>query len=191
MQKPNVSQSLLKDYLDYYNPEVKGCGLAIYNRYYLKLPTPASDTMKLGVYFEYMATGYKHDSEPAPEPEIVYKGTPKEKLASDYERANQSANLFKEIVKKHNIDIISNGEYMKFDGSSGISDIRANWNGEECIIDLKYTALFDDKFNDYGWHTESLVYKSKLLLQPIHYKYLSKKIYNNPDIPFFHNQLSM
>lgn len=185
MQKPNVSQSLLKDYLDYYNPEVKGCGLAIYNRYYLKLPTPASDTMKLGVYFEYMATGYKHDSEPAPEPEIVYKGTPKEKLASDYERANQSANLFKEIVKKHNIDIISKGEYMKFDGSSGISDIRAKWNGEECIIDLKYTALFDDKFNDYGWHTESLVYKSKLLLQPIHYKYLSKKIYNNPDIPFY------
>jgi hypothetical protein len=74
---------------------------------------------------------------------------------------------------------------MNHNDASGISDIRARWNGEECIIDLKYTSLFDDKFNDYGWHTESLPYKSKLLLQPIHYKYLARKIYNIEDIPFY------
>jgi hypothetical protein len=71
------------------------------------------------------------------------------------------------------------------DGSSGILDIRADWNGEDCIIDLKYSALFDDKFNPYGWHTDSLVYKSNLLLQPIHYKYLIEKKEGIKDIPFY------
>ena len=74
---------------------------------------------------------------------------------------------------------------MLHDGASGISDIRANWDGEECIIDVKYTSLFDDKFNEYGWHTESLVFKSKLLLQPIHYKYLARKKFNQDNIPFY------
>jgi hypothetical protein len=185
MQKPNLSQSLLKAYLDYYDDNVKGCGLALHKQYFEKLPTPQSDTQKLGTYFEYMATGYCHDKDNPPQPEMVYKGTAKEKMAADYERATQSAALYQSIIKTHNIEIISYGEYMNYDGASGISDIRAKWNGEECIIDLKYTALFDDKFNEYGWHTESLVYKSKLLLQPIHYKYLIKKLHGIENIPFY------
>ena len=185
MEKPRLSQSLLKDYLDYYDHNVQECGVKIRNRHFLKIPTPQTDTQKLGVYFEYMATGYKHPDAPTPEPEMVYKGTPKQKMAADYERATQSALKFKEIVEKHNIKILSFGEYLKYDGASGIVDIMAEWNGEKCIIDLKYTGLFDDKFNEYGWHTESLPYKSKLLLQPIHYKYLVKKIEGVEDMPFY------
>ena len=185
MQKPNLSQSLLKDYLDYYDENVKSCGLAIRKRHFEKIPTPQSEVQKLGTYFEYIATGYCHDQNNPPQPKISYKGTSREALAVDYDRANKSAELYKEIIKKHGIQIIKYGEYMNYDGSSGISDIRAKWNGEECIIDLKFTALFDDKFNDYGWHTESLVYKSKLLLQPIHYKYLIKKIHGIENIPFY------
>jgi len=185
MQKPNISQSLLKSYLDYYDENVKGCGIELKNRYFEKISTPPSDVQKLGVYFEYMATGYHHHSESVPEPEMVYKGTPKEKMAADYERATKSAELFKEMLVKHNINVIAYGEYMNYDGASGITDIYAEWNGEECIIDLKYTSLFDDKFNEYGWHTESLPYKSKLLLQPIHYKYLARKLKNIDDIPFY------
>lgn len=185
MQKPNLSQSLLKEYLDYYDENVKGCGVQLRKRYFEKISTPPSDVQKLGVFFEYMATGYHHQNEPIPEPEMVYKGTAKEKMAADYERAVKSAELFKEMLKSHNIEVIKYGEYMNHDGSSGISDIYAKWNGEECIIDLKYTSLFDDKFNEYGWHTESLPYKSKLLLQPIHYKYLSRHLKNIDDIPFY------
>jgi hypothetical protein len=185
MQKPNLSQSLLKEYLDYYDENVKGCGLALHKKYFQKLPTPQSDTQRLGVYFEYKCTGYIREGDPIPEPELVYKGTPKEKMAVDYERATKSAELFKKMLKDHNINVIKYGEYMSHNGVSGISDIRANWNGEECIIDIKYTSLFDDKFNEYGWHTESLVYKSKLLLQPIHYKYLMSQISGVENMPFY------
>lgn len=185
MQKPNLSQSLLKDYLDYYDHNVNECGVKIRNRHYLRIPTPQSDVQRLGVYFEYMATGYKHPDQPTPEPDMVYKGTAKEKMSAEYERATQSALKFKEIVEKHQIKILSFGQYFNYERASGITDIIADWQGEECIIDLKYTSLFDDKFNDYGWHTESLQYKSKLLLQPIHYKYLMRKIKGVEDMPFY------
>ena len=185
MQKPNLSQSLLKAYLDYYSEDVKGCGLALYKQFFQKIPTPQSETQKLGVYFEYLCTGYLRDGEEVPEPKVVYKGTPKEKLSAEYERAQLSAELYKRVIETHDINILGKGEYFNHDAVSGITDLRANWMGEECIIDLKYTALFDDKFNEYGWHTESLIYKSKLLLQPIHYKYLMRRIKGVDNMPFY------
>lgn len=185
MQKPNISQSLLKAYVDFFDDNVKGCGIQLRKQFFEKIPMPQSDVQKLGVYFEYMATGYRNMRDPMPEPEMVYKGTAKERLAADYERANLSALKFKEIIEKHGIKVISYGEYFIHDGVSMITDVIAEWNGELCIIDMKYTSLFDDKFNEYGWHTESLVYKSKLLLQPIHYKYLFRKIKGIENVPFY------
>jgi hypothetical protein len=183
--KPRLSQSLLKDYVDYYDQNTNGCGLYIWKKHFEKIPTTQSDTQKLGVYFEYLCTGYLREGEQAPQPEMVYKGTPKEKMAADYERATQSAQLFKRMIEYHNIKILKVGEYLLHNNSSGILDIRAEWGGEECVIDIKYTSLFDDKFNPYGWHTESLIYKSSLLLQPIHYKYLIEKMEGKPNIPFY------
>ena len=185
MTKPNISQSLLKGLTDYFDDNVKDCGFLIRKRYFEKIKTEPTSVQKLGLYFEYMATGYHNLNEPLPEPELVYKNTAKEKLSADYERANASALLYKEIIKKHNIEVISNGQYFNQDETSMITDVVAMWNGEKCIIDMKYTSLFDDKFSDYGWHTESLPYKSKLLLQPIHYKYMIRKMEGIEDIPFY------
>lgn len=185
MNKPNLSQSLLKAYVDYYDENTNGCGVELRKRFFEKIPTPSSDAQKLGIYFEYMATGYHQENQPLPVAEIVYKGMPKEKMSVEYERATKSAMLFKEMISQHNIEIIKYGEYMCYEECSGISDIYAKWNGEDCIIDVKYTALFDDKFSEYGWHTESLPFKSKLLLQPIHYKWLIRKLKGIEDIPFY------
>lgn len=185
MIKPNISKSLLGGLLDYFDDNVKDCGVALRKRYFEKIKTEPSAVQKLGIYFEYMATGYHHMSEPTPEAQYVYKNTAKEKLAVEYERANQSAALFKQIVQKHGIEVISYGQYYLHDGSSMITDIVANWQGEKCVIDVKYTSLFDDKFNEFGWHTESLPYKSKLMLQPIHYKYLFRKMEGIDNIPFY------
>ena len=185
LSMPNLSQSLLKAYVDYYDENVKGCGLKIRKQYFEKIPAESGEAAKLGIYFEYLVTNYVREGDAIPQPKMVYKGTPKEKLAVDYERAQESSIMAKQILKKHGIEILQVGEYMKHDGCSGISDIRAKWNGEECIIDLKYTALIDDKFSEYGWHTESLVYKPKQLLQPIHYKYLVKHIHGIEDVPFY------
>jgi hypothetical protein len=186
MQKPNLSQSLIKAFYCYEELNSTTCGLALRKQFFEKIPIEQSDSMKLGTYFEYMATGYCHDPLNPPQAEMVYKGTPKEKLSADYERATKSAELYKEIIKKHNIEILSYGEYLFHEDCSGILDIRANWMGEECIIDLKYTALFDDKWSDYGWDNEKLSTNYKQLLQPIHYKYLMRKIKGVHDMPFYY-----
>ena len=185
MNTPNISQSLLKGYLDYTDDNVQDCGIAFRKRYLERIKTEPSAVQKLGLYFEYKATGYHNMNEPVPQAVVVYKGTSKEKLAAEYERANTSALFFKEIIQKHKIEVLSYGQYFLQDGSSMITDIIANWNGEKCIIDVKYTSLFDDKFNEYGWHTESLPYKSKLMLQPVHYKWLYREIHGEENIPFY------
>jgi hypothetical protein len=185
LKKPNLSKSLLGELNDYYHPDKQACGLVIRKKYFEGQSTPQSDVQKLGTYFEYLATGYVRAGDPTPEPEYVYKGTAKEKLSADYERATQSAELFKKIIKEHNIQITKKGEYMLYEGSSGISDVRANWNGEDCIIDIKYTSLFDDKWSEYGWYTERLPEKDSLLLQPLHYKYLINKLEGITNIPFY------
>lgn len=139
--KPNLSQSLLKAYVDYYDDNTRECGLKIWKQYFLKLPTQPSEAARLGIFFEYKATEYVREGDPIPKPKMVYAGTAKEKMALDYERAADSAELFKRMAKDLGIEILAKGEYMKHDDCSGISDIRAMWKGEECIIDLKYSGL--------------------------------------------------
>jgi hypothetical protein len=184
MIKPKISQSLLKALTSYHNDDVRDCGRALFYQFFERVRTKPSDVMKLGIYFEYKCTGYAPTPEEIPQAERVYVGTAREKIATDYERAEKSALLYRELLEHYNIKVIEYAKHLEFDGSTGLIDIIANFNGEDCIIDLKYTSLIDDKFTDYGWHTPSLQYKSMLMTQPIHYKYLAKKIYGK-DYPFY------
>ena len=156
----------------------------LYKHYY-GLQGEPSMAMKLGTYFEYLATGYVHPSDTAPEPEYSYQGTKNEKLSAPYQKAKDSVVLFKKMLTAHKVQVTKIGEYMKFDGCSGISDIRANIDGVDSIIDTKYTAMIDDKWSDYGWDTDRLPEKHKTLMQPIHYKYLMQKIHGIKDMPFY------
>lgn len=183
MTIPNLSQSVLKDFYMYFaNRE---CGKALYFRHYEKIRHEPSEVQKLGIYFEYLVTGYIPKGETVPEPKIVYKGTKNEGVAQAYKNAQESAQLCKQMLSAYGINILSVGEYILVDGCSGLLDIRGRYQGKEIIIDLKYTALMEDKFNDYGWHTESLVFKRHLLLQPTHYKYLKRKQDGIHNIPFY------
>ena len=44
--------------------------------------------------------------------------------------------------------------------------------GQVVIIDLKATGLLEDKFSEFGWQLDNLGNKTKLITQPIHYKYI-------------------
>jgi hypothetical protein len=55
--------------------------------------------------------------------------------------------------------------------------------GQKFIVDIKSTGLLDDKWNEYGWNLDNLGNKSKIITQPIHYKYLGQKLYGE-DMPF-------
>jgi len=187
MKLPKISQSLMKNYVDYLNE--KECGLFFQAKYITKDPeaqTPPSEAMELGIYFEYLCTGALPKSGVIPEPEVVYKGKPNEKLSAPYERVVQSANNFKKIIEHYNIEILNVGLDLNDGEISGVVDIDAMWNGERVFIDLKYSGLIDDKWNETGWDIESLHMKDSLMIQGVHYKLLADRILNVNDIPFYY-----
>ena len=184
---PNISQSLIKAYVDYLNQ--KECGTFFKARYIDKDPDAEgepSDAMKLGIYFEYLCTGALPKNGQIPEPEYVYKGKPNERLAVSYERVQESATIFKKIIETYNIKILEVGKVVVVDGMSGVLDILAEWDGQKVIIDLKYSGLIDDKWNEMGWDLDTIHTKDSLMIQGVHYKLLMNKKDGIEDIPFYY-----
>ena len=189
MKLPRISQSLMKNYVDYLNE--KECGLYFKAKYIDKDPeaqTPPSEAMKLGIYFEYLCTGALPKSGEIPEPDVSYKGQAREKISEPYQRVIESAKIFKRIIEHYDIKIIDKGKYYDDEGMNinGVVDIVAEWDGELVFIDTKYSGLIDDKWNEMGWDVESLHMKDSLMIQGVHYKLLAEKCLNNPDIPFYY-----
>jgi hypothetical protein len=182
-----ISQSLMKGYVDYLNE--KECGLFFKANYIDKDPEaqkPPSDAMKVGIYFEYLCTGALPKSGVIPEPEMAYKGTNREKLAAPYERAQQSAEVFKQIIDHYKIKILDKGIYLETNEMNGVADILAEWDGEQVFIDLKYSGLIDDKWNEMGWDLESLHLKDSIMIQGVHYKLLAERVWGIDNIPFYY-----
>jgi hypothetical protein len=169
----NISQSFLKEFAEYKSGNT--CGLQVKAKYIDGIKFPSSDAMELGNYFEYMATGSLPRDGHTPEAKIVYKGTAKESFSADYQRANDSAELFKKTIEHYAIEIIDTGRVVTQDGMTGIMDIVANWDDRVCIIDTKYSGLIDDKWSDFGWNLDMLPEKHNLMLQPVQYKLLLSK----------------
>ena len=182
-----ISQSFVKEYSKY--KQKKSCGLQVKAKYIDGIKFPSSPTMELGNYFEFMATGCLPRSGEIPAPEMVYKGTAKEKLSTDYERANASAKFFKKVAKELNIEILETGKIITKDNRTGILDIVAKFNNRLCVIDLKYSGLLEDKWSEFGWETESLPYKDNLMIQAVHYTILLAEVcevdYEDIDFYFF------
>jgi hypothetical protein len=175
-----VSQSLMKNFSDY--TQGMECGLVLKAKYVDHIAFPSTDAMRLGQYFEYIATGglpAYGDGTP-PEPELVYKGKPNEKLSTAYERAHGSAQLFKALIKQFDIEIIEVGWAMQHENMSGTADLLVKWDGKYAILDLKYSGLVDDKWNDMGWHKDFLSQKDKIMMQSVHYSILAEKILGEP-----------
>jgi hypothetical protein len=187
MKLPKISQSLMKSYVDYRNG--KECGLFFKARYIDKDPeaqTEPSEAMKLGIYFEYLCTGALPKDGNIPEPDVVYKGKPNEKLSAPYERVLKSVENFKRIFDHYGIKILEKGLVLSDGEISGVIDIFAEWNGKKVFIDTKYSGLIDDKWNEMGWDLDSLHMKDSLMIQGVHYKILAERCLDITDIPFYY-----
>lgn len=184
----NISQSLMKEIYDYRMN--KACGLVLVEKYINKnfdLFKP-SKVMELGNFFEYKAIGATTKSNKVPQPEYLKDG---KTLTQAYKYAEAQVENFKNFMSFNSIKIVSTQEKWVVDGLEGTLDIKALatidikdssgniliQKGEEFIIDLKFTSTINDKYSDFGWHLDRLSEKDKLILQPIHYKFLSRLKY--------------
>jgi len=175
-----ISQSMMKNYVDYLSD--KECGLVFKSKYIDKdYPSTPSEAMKEGIYFEYLCTGGLPRNGIPPEPEYT-----KGKLTLPYERATKAAELFKKIISHYKIKILKVGMVLSSKDKTGILDILAEWDKQKVIIDLKYSGLLDDKWNELGWETESLPNKDRLMIQGVHYKLLGREVLGIDNIPFYY-----
>ncbi len=185
MNKDNlsISQSLLKALTKY--AEKKECGLKVEALYIKGMKGITTDAQALGNWFEYKCTG----ALPSYHPEIPVPKTLKSgKLSVAYERMLKQVENYNYAIKHYNVTEMQTGVNMNWGNITGTADIIAKVNGKKSIIDIKTTALFDDKWNDYGWNTEHLAGefrpKLTLLIQSLHYKWLYKNIYGE-DLDFY------
>lgn len=175
-----ISQSMMKSYVDYLNG--KECGLLFKGKYIDKnVESEPSQSMREGIYFEYLATGGLPRNGQVPEPDRTTKG----ELTAPFKRVEEASQLFKKIFDHYQIKINKVGYSLDAGDMTGIMDIWAEWDGVPCIIDLKYSGLIDDKWNDIGWDTESLPMKDSLMIQGVHYKILVKDALGL-DVPFYY-----
>lgn len=191
-----INQSLVKDLVKYQNGEL--CGLIFMNKWILNQFDGGTKSNTLGHYFEYLCTGAlaKGETEP-PKAEYTKKG----ELSSDFQLAKQQSVFFHELINKFGIKLISAGDKVLADNKwIGTLDILAEWKSfgdyveydftnnpeHKVIIDLKYSGLLEDKWNQYGWHYDTLAKKQGTMLQAKHYKFLFWKKYGfNPPFLFF------
>jgi len=192
-----INQSLVKDLIKYQNDEL--CGLVFHNKWILQQFGGGSKANDLGHYFEWLCTGAlaKGESE-APIPETTKSG----ELTADFKTAKKQAEYFHSLLPKYGIKLLDAGNKIIADDTwIGTLDIEAKWDAifenenlnfdtnnteHKVIIDLKYSGLLNDKWNEFGWHDETLGRKQGTMLQAKHYKFLYWKKYGfNPPFFFF------
>jgi CRISPR/Cas system-associated exonuclease Cas4 (RecB family) len=197
MSKIYINQSLIKDLAKYQNDEE--CGLVLYNKWIFKQLGEGTKANKLGHFFEYLCTGALAKEEiKKPQSDYNKKG----ELSSDFELARKQSVFFQELINKYGIKLLSASDKVLVDDKwIGTLDIVAQWEsisnyidfefGEDnpekkVIIDLKFSGWLDDKWSEYGWHTDTLPKKQGTMLQAKHYKFLFWKKYGfNPPFLFF------
>jgi CRISPR/Cas system-associated exonuclease Cas4 (RecB family) len=193
-----MSQSMIKDLIKY--KEGSLCGLVFQQKWHTGVFGTPSRANRLGQYFEWLATGALPHDKKTPEPEYKKDRT----LATDFEIARNQAIYFKRLIANWDIKIYGTQVNLTVqDKWTGDLDIIVKWEGLKdillemkypyehdprnnehfAIIDLKFTALLEDKWNELGWNIDMLPKKFNTIFQATHYVFLWKKK-NGYKIPF-------
>ena len=181
IKKTKISQSLMKDLISYFKKEI--CGYVLEAKYFKGIQKPATEAMELGNWFEYKATGQL----PRDGKEPIAKTLKNGKLSTSYIRMEEQVENYHKAMKQHGFEIVSTGHvFNKNKIGTGIADVIARKKGKLCIIDIKTTSLFNDKWSEIGWDIDSLEYKDRILIQAVQYSWLAREEFNeDTDFYFF------
>ncbi len=162
-KKVKITQSLMKEFYDYYHGNQ--CGLIFEEKYIHKNyeKFPSSDVQKLGLWFEYQCIGATTKQSKIPEAERNKKGG---ELTAAYKRMETQVKNFKMFMNYYGIEILEVqpkwdvGEMIiEIDGKNG-EKISHPIDGLEGTLDILCRAKIDIKAtyevkNDKGKVTES------------------------------------
>lgn len=181
-----VTQSSMKDYVDYCNGQM--CGLQFVAKYFDGMEFPSSDAMKLGQWFEFRATGAKTKFGHIPKPDTIQSGA----LTAKYKIADQQVDNYKALMDHYGFKVLRIAAKLQTETASGDLDLLVELTkdlsipygsgtitlhaGERAIIDLKCSGLLYDKWSEMGWDVEKLPEREKIMTQAVHYTWLDMEI---------------
>ena len=162
----NISKSFLIEYFEYRNGEA--CGHLL-NEMYVKHSIRSKPTKATlgGHYFEEKCIGYTSGDKSKMKEQLIEVKllTSKGKKSAELERIDQQVQIFIEQSSKLPIEIETVGEKIQYDDYKCVLDIKGKYDGRPAVIDLKLTGMFDNKWEDFGWHLDTLEDKWKLMMQ--------------------------
>lgn len=186
-----VTQSFIKEVHRY---RMQGqCGIPVISKFYLDYwPDQDSIASRAGTYFEFLCTGAIPKSGKIPKPDKAYKGQSNERLRIEFQIAQNQASLFSQTKDNRGLKIIESNTVKRTIKAKGEFDLLmeyANPKTEEekralIVGDLKFTTLIDDRWSEFGYDTDSIVFKDTLMVQPTHYTWIAKQLYPERDVWF-------
>lgn len=175
MKKFNLSYSLINAFWEYSRGE--NCGV-LYKAIYLDKThiRPPSEAMQIGIYGEYKMTGQLPRSKEIPLPALTKKGD----ITAKYKHVEGQVINYNNAIQKYDVKIKETGKVVEMQKKryrvKGIFDLFVEIDKKPVIIDIKLTGLIDDKWNDYGWATEKIIWKKHIILQAKMYKLLGREL---------------
>ena len=170
-----LRQSLSKSYQDY--KLGLDCGEKIKRIYIDGEYSEPSSAQRLGLYFEWTATNGGRETKAL----FNKSGS---KMLIDYERATKQAENFKQDILSLGITIKEVSLKLENDFLTGEFDLLCEWEGRTCIIDLKYSGLYNDRYSPFGWNVETLP-ESYKMIQAKQYKLLATEKFGK-EIDFYY-----
>lgn len=166
-----ISQSTIKAVRDYLKKKL--CGVVLEAKYIFNtFPEDGDDSAakKLGRYFEFILSGSLGRGHTIPEPEykktfldkikrspvpeLAKKNAKLSDMTKPYQLAHKNAARVKAYFVRMKIEILRVNvtfEDPDKEGIKGTIDIIARYNGRIIVIDVKYSGLIHDKWNELGW----------------------------------------
>lgn len=150
-----------------------GCARQWHAKYVNGILGESTSSMHLGQYFEYCLTGALPKSGEVPQPAMLKTG----KMSEPYARATERAEEVKSLMSTHfeNTPFVA-GQYLEREVEgiplAGTLDLSYQDVFGGVIVDIKYSGMLDNKWDDFGWHPDSLGYKQAHMMQAIHYSLL-------------------
>lgn len=190
-----ISQSMVKAYRKMKLGQF--CPLRFFHKYitreYVDESGQDSEAKKAGRRFEYEMTGGLDRKGEVPDELLTAKlGVP----STTQKRLSENAAAARATLERlgFNLENAETGVTICTDeGLTGTFDLLCTYQNEPCVVDIKYSGLIGDKWNDFGWNDEHdtnnhISLNQTHRTQAVHYQLLSKlyKPYQRIEVmPFF------
>ncbi len=211
MKQPNLSKSLICEIISILKGEA--CAYALFEKYYNKRDFSLQETdtkidpRKLGIWFEYLCTGAIPINGVMPQPQHLKN---KDELKAPYKIMKAHVENWKALSAEYCFDVEKRVDkkgkehptinlYYHIDypvdyPEIGGASLRTDWLGrvlykdtsemEVAHIDIKSSGKTDNKWDSDGWERGNLWKKSKLMIQPLHTKWMWREMFKR-DVAYY------